>query len=139
MTTRFENKNDLNRENKSCLFFCNLYNYTFEKLGDNDIDFKIYDKDKNFIFYLEVKGRLKKISDAYPLPVAIRKLLKMSDKKKQGVILWSCDDGIIFSRIEKLKGDIKQGGRKPRNNSANDIELMAYYKKQKNLIEIKFK
>ena len=47
-------------------------------------------------------------------------------------------DGIIFSRTEKLKGNIKVGGRKPRKGSSNDIEFMAYYNKQINLKEIKY-
>tara|TARA_R100001163_G_scaffold42220_2_gene31926 strand:+ start:230 stop:649 length:420 start_codon:yes stop_codon:yes gene_type:complete len=137
MTLRFENKKDLQREKKAVEFFCKLYGLQFKKLGENDIDFVIT-KNNNFVCYLEVKGRNKNIKNSYPLPVAIRKLLKLSDKKKESVMLWACFDGIIFSRLENLTGDIKTGGRKPRIGSYNDIEIMAYYKKQSNLIEVKY-
>ncbi|QDP51084.1 MAG: hypothetical protein Unbinned3907contig1000_27 [Prokaryotic dsDNA virus sp.] len=137
MSIRFENKKDLERENKAVSFFCKLYGFTFKKLGDNDVDFAII-KNNRIICYLEVKGRNRYLNDCYPLPVAIRKLLKLSDKRLNPVMLWACYDGIIFSRVELLKGEIKTGGRKPRVGSTNDIEIMAYYDKDKNLIEVKY-
>jgi len=137
MSIRFESKKDVEREVKAVSLFCKIYSFTFEKLGENDIDFKIF-KDKEFVCYLEVKGRLRKIQNCYPLPVAIRKLLKMSDKKKQSVMLWACYDGIVYSKLDKLTGQIKTGGRKPREGSANDIEIMAYYERNDNLIEVKY-
>ena len=45
---------------------------------------------------------------------------------------------VIFSRLDKLKGDIKIGGRKPRDGSTNDIEFMAYFDKSDNLKEYKY-
>tara|TARA_R110000765_G_scaffold29731_1_gene70754 strand:+ start:264 stop:686 length:423 start_codon:yes stop_codon:yes gene_type:complete len=137
MSIRFETEKDLNRENKAADFLCNMFGFNKKKLGENDIDFAIYDNER-FAFYLEVKGRLKNIDVAYPLPISVKKLTKLQDKKAQSVILWACDDGVIFSRIEKLNGDIKVGGRKPREGSSNDIEFMAYYNKQSNLKEIQY-
>ena len=134
---RFETKQDLDRENKASDFLCNKFGFNKKKLGKNDIDFAIYDNER-FVFNLEVKGRLKNINDAYPLPISVKKLIKINDKKKQSVILWACDDGIIFSRTEKLIGLLKIGGRKPRNGSFNDIEFMAYFDKSNNLKEIKY-
>ncbi len=137
MSVRFENQKDLDREDKAVKLFCDKYDLTHEKLSPNDIDFKIY-KNGKFLFYLEVKGRLRNLKECYPLPIAVRKLLKISDKNKSGVVLWACFDGIVFSRIENLKGDIKIGGRKPREGSANDIEFMAYYNKNTNFIELNY-
>tara|TARA_R110000737_G_scaffold220961_1_gene236536 strand:- start:255 stop:677 length:423 start_codon:yes stop_codon:yes gene_type:complete len=137
MAIRFEKQKDLDRENKATDFFCNMFEFDKKKLGDNDIDFEIWSKGQ-FKFNLEVKGRLKKIKDAYPLPVSVKKLTKIQDKKKQGVILWACEDGIIFSRIEKLKGEIRVGGRIPRKGAVNDIEYMAYFNKADNLKEITY-
>ena len=134
---RFETKQDLDRENNSANFFCGQFGFNKKKLGKNDIDFAIYD-DQKILFYLEIKGRLKNINEAYPLPISVKKLTKINDKKKQSVILWACNDGIIFSRTEKLIGLIKIGGRKPRNGSFNDIEFMAYFDKSNNLKEIKY-
>ena len=138
MAIRFEKQIDLERENKAADFFCNIFGYDKNKLDKNDIDFEILEEG-NFKFYLEVKGRIKNIKDAYPLPVSVKKLTKMQDKKKQCVILWACNDGIIFSRIEKLVGEIKVGGRIPRQGAVNDIEYMAYFNKADNLKEIKYK
>lgn len=137
MSTRFESEKDLDRETKAVNLFCNEYGLTFEKLSPNDIDFKIY-KNGKFLFYLEVKGRLRKLKECYPLPIAVRKLLKMSDKKQSGVILWACFDGIVFSRAENLRGDIRIGGRKKREGSANDIEFMAYYNENNNFKQLKY-
>ncbi len=137
MSVRFENKVDLDRESKAVKLFCDEYGLTSEKLSPNDIDFKIY-KNGRFLFYLEVKGRLRKLSECYPLPIAVRKILKMSDKRQDGVILWACFDGIVFSRLEKLKGEIRVGGRSPRKGSANDVEFMAYYNKNNNFKELKY-
>jgi len=137
MAKRFETNIDINREDKASDLFCKLYGYTKQKLDKNDIDFKIY-KDGKFICFLEVKGRIRNTDNAYPLPVSIRKILKMQDKKVNGVMLWACEDGIIFSRLDKLKGSIKIGGRKPRDGSTNDIEFMAYFDKSDNLKEYKY-
>jgi hypothetical protein len=131
VSVRFESQKDLDRENKAVKLFCDEYDLTSEKLSPNDIDFKIY-KDGEFLFYLEVKGRIRTLQECFPLPVAVRKLLKMTDKKQSGVILWACLDGIVFSRVENLRGEIKVGGRIKRDGSANDIELMAYYNNSSN-------
>lgn len=124
---RFENYQDLKREKKAVEFFVNLFDGSFEKLDENDIDFKIYDKEKNLIAFAEVKGRKKEIINAYPLPVSIRKLLKLADKKLNPVIIWCCNDGIIYAKVKNLKGILKWGGRKPREGAFNDQELMAYF------------
>tara|TARA_R110001583_G_scaffold87009_6_gene226996 strand:- start:1782 stop:2213 length:432 start_codon:yes stop_codon:yes gene_type:complete len=134
---RFERQVDLDREIKAVSLFCSLYGFTFKKLGDNDIDFIIYENNK-FLSYLEVKGRNRNILNSYPLPVSIRKLFRMSQKRKQSIILWACFDGIIFSRLECLEGVIKTGGRKPRDGSINDVEIMAYYERNDNLIEVNY-
>jgi hypothetical protein len=60
------------------------------------------------------------------------------DKRLNPVMIWSCEDGIIYGKIDKLKGEIKWGGRPSRDNSSNDDELMIYYDKQKALKYIRF-
>lgn len=126
---RFENKDDLNIETKAINTFVSLFGGSYSKLDHNDIDFKIFNKDKELIAYAEVKGRKKMMSVAFPLPVSIRKLLKLSDKKLNPVMIWACDDGIIYAKIKDLVGLIKWGGRKPREGAFNDSELMAYFDK----------
>lgn len=134
----FERQEDLDREKKAISLFVNTFGGSFKKLDPLDVDYKIFDKDNNLIAYAEVKGRIRSIRDAYPLPVAIRKLVKLNDKRITGVIIWACDDGIIYGKIDKIYGDIRWGGREPRAGSNNDAELMAYYDKQKNLKYVRY-
>ena len=96
-------------------------------MGRNDIDFIVYDLKGAILAFVEVKGRLRNIDNSFPLPISVKKLTKLLDKKINPVIIWACFDGIIFSEVKDLKGEIKIGGRKPRKGSSNDIELMAYY------------
>lgn len=129
---RFEKESDIKRELKAIEFFINKYNLDYKKLGEWDIDFSLY-KNNILVGYAEVKGRNKNIADAYPLPLAIRKIHSLTEKTKDPIIIWACYDGIIYAKLKKLNGVIKQGGRKPRKHSVNDIELMAYYNEQTDL------
>jgi hypothetical protein len=134
----FEKEEDLKREQKAITLFVNTFGGSFKKLDPLDIDYKIFDKDGNLIAYAEVKGRIKTMRDAYPLPVAAKKVVKLTDKRLIPVMIWACEDGIIYGKVNKLKGEIKWGGRTPRENSYNDQELMVYYDKQKELKYIRF-
>jgi hypothetical protein len=133
---RFETLKDLQNEYEAIAIFCDEYELSCRKLDENDIDFELI-KDERIIGYAEVKGRNKTIQEAYPLPIAVRKLVKLMDKKINPVIIWKCYDGIIYGKLEKLKGEIRIGGRKPREHSFNDIELMAYFDRSTNLNEKK--
>lgn len=130
---RFEGKTDLERESKAIKKFLSIFNGSAEKLGPHDIDYKIFDNDGNAICYAEVKGRIRDMKDAYPLPIAARKLVKLSDKELEGVIIWACNDGIIYGQPSKLKGTVRYAGRTPRPGASNDQEIMIYYSKQDNL------
>jgi len=145
---RFETQKDIDRETKAIeklIQHKSKYNLTYKKLGDNDIDFVIL-KDNNKVAVVEVKGRNKYIEDAFPLPVALRKVAKLQDQSdsrhlfgKTGIILWDCLDGIIYAPIRDIKGEIRYGGRVKRFGSANDQEIMIYYPNQKNFKIIKDK
>ena len=134
----FENEEDLKREQKAISLFVNTFGGSFKKLDPLDVDYKIYDKNNNLIAYAEVKGRLRPMSSAYPLPVAAKKVVKLVEKRLIPVMIWCCDDGIIYGKVNKLKGEIKWGGRTPRENSYSDLELMVFYDKQKDLKYIRF-
>ena len=132
---RFENEKHLEREKRAIKKFCSLFDLQFRKLGDNDIDFQVFKGDK-LVGFVEVKGRHRDIADAYPLPVAIRKLNKLQGElapRYNPVIIWACHDGIIYGKIRNLKGSITYSGRKPREGAVNDDELMAYYGQQEHL------
>ena len=72
---RFENDNDLKREVKAIALFCKKFLAKWTKLGENDIDFKVTRGSK--VCYVEVKGRNRNLDNAYPLPIAARKMVKL--------------------------------------------------------------
>jgi hypothetical protein len=131
---RFESQEDLLNEEQAIVWFCEEYNLNFKKLEENDVDFVLM-KNEKIVAYAEVKGRNKNLNEAYPLPIAVRKLVKLVDKKNNPLVIWSCLDGFIYGKVKKLVGEIKIGGRVARNGAVNDVELMAYYKKCEALIE----
>lgn len=135
---RFETETDLLREKKAIELFVSIFNGSYKKLDPNDIDYKVFDKDNKLIAYAEVKGRIRTMKTAYPLPIAARKLVKLIDKRLIPVVIWACDDGIIYGRANKIIGEVKWGGRPPRDESINDAELMVYYDNQKELKYIRY-
>ena len=136
--TIFETEQDLIREKKAIELFVNTFGGSYKKLDPLDIDYKIFDKNGNLIAYAEVKGRIRTMSTSYPLQISARKLVKLVDKRLAPVIIWSCEDGIIYGKVNKLVGEVKWGGRTPRDGSTNDAELMVYYDKQKELKYVRF-
>jgi hypothetical protein len=136
--TIFETDQDLLRETKAITTFVNVFGGSFKKLGPQDIDFKVFDKEGKLIAYAEVKGRLKSMKVAYPLPVALSKLSKLIDKRLNPVLIWACDDGIIYGKVFNLVGEVKMGGRIPREGGNTDQEMMVYFDKQKALKYVRF-
>jgi hypothetical protein len=134
----FETEEDLRREKKAITTFVNVFGGSFKKLDQFDIDFKVFDKEGTLIAYVEVKGRIRSVRDAYPLPISAKKLVKLVDKRITPVIIWCCDDGIIYGQANKLRGNIRWGGCKPREGAVNDEELMVYYEKQRTLKYVRF-
>ncbi len=131
---RFETSKDIDRENDAITKYItknSQYKFTYKKLGDNDIDFSLL-KDNKEVALVEVKGRNKTIENAFPLPIALRKIAKMQDKTQNAIIIWDCLDGIIYGLTRDLVGEVKYGGRKPREGSTNDQEIMIYYNNQTN-------
>jgi len=132
---RFETTKDLKREYEAMNLFCKKYHLDYKKLDENDVDFELQ-KDGRIIGYVEIKGRNKTIKEAYPLPIACRKLVKLCDKKLNPVVIWACYDGLIIGKIEQIEGITKIGGRTPRQGSTNDIELMTYFNRSEKFIEL---
>lgn len=134
----FEKQEDLDRENKAIKAFVNVFDGDFKKLDQLDVDYKIIDSSGNLIAYAEVKGRIRVIRDAFPLPISLYKLGKLMDKRIAGVVIWACDDGIIYGKPKDIYGTVRWGGRPQREGSYSDAELMVYYDKQKGLKYIRY-
>lgn len=134
----FETEQDLSREKKAIETFVKVFGGAYKKLDPQDIDFKVFDKDAKLIAYAEVKGRLKSMKSAYPLPVSLNKLTKLINKRLNPVLIWACDDGIIYGKAHSLVGEVRFGGRVPREGSEYDAEMMVYYEKQKEFKYVRF-
>ena len=124
-----ETEQDLKREHKAITTFVNTFGGSFRKLDPNDIDYKIFDKEGKLIAYAEIKSRVRPIYDAYPLPVSAKKIVKLVDKRLVPVVIWSCEDGIIYGIVSKLKGSISFDA---------SSELVIFYDKQKPLKYVRF-
>lgn len=95
------------REKRAIDLFVSLFDGSYQKLDPNDIDYKVFDKDKNLIAYAEVVSVFRVMRESYPAPISAKKLLKLTDKRLNPVIIWSCEDGIIYCKVNKLDGIIK--------------------------------
>lgn len=131
MSPRFETENDRDRELKAITKFVERFNGSFKKLDPFDVDYRVYNDKGNLIAYVEVKGRLREMSDAYPLPISATKVTKLCAKRLNPVVIWACEDGIIYGKVNEIVGEVRWGGRKPRKDAYSDEELMLYYPKQK--------
>jgi hypothetical protein len=135
MSKTFETEEDRKREHLAIDLFCKKFLAKWEKLEKYDIDYKITRGDR--VCYVEVKGRNRMMANAYPLPVAARKMVKLVDKKKPAIIIWACYDGLIYANIKDLESTGKIGGRfKKREGSSNDQEYMLYFDKQDSFFTI---
>lgn len=99
-----ETEEDLRKQKKSIEVFVNTFGGSYKKLDVSDVDYKVFDKDGNLIAYAEISSRPRTLRDAYPLPIAARKVIKLIDKRITPVVIWHCDDGIIYGTADKLVG-----------------------------------
>jgi hypothetical protein len=129
----FETDTDILREKKAIDLFVSIFGGSYKKLDQFDIDYKLSDDRGQLIAYVEVVGRIRTMKTSYPLPITLSKLNKLIDKRLNPVIVWACDDGIIYAEATKLEGVIKWGGLPPRND-----EMMVYYDKQKTMKYVRY-
>lgn len=123
----FDTPEELRREKKAIELFVSMFSGSYQKLDPHDVDYKVFDKDNKLIAYAEVVSRVRTMVNAYPLPVPAKKLVKLFDKRIPPVIIWSCDDGIIYAKANELRGEV-----------IFDSELIVYYKKNKEFKYIRF-
>lgn len=116
------------REKRAIDLFVSMFAGSYQKLDPNDIDYKVFDASGQLIAYAEVGSRVKTMRDAYPLSMTAKKMVKLTDKRLNPVAIWSCEDGIIYARIQGLIGTVQW----------SDDEFMMYFDKQKQFKYIRF-
>jgi len=128
----FETDTDILREKKAIDLFVSIFKGSYKKLDQFDIDYKVSDDRGQLIAYVEVVGRIRTMKTSYPLPITLSKLNKLIEKRLNPVIVWACDDGIIYAEATKIDGVIKWGGLPPRD------EMMVYYDKNKTMKYVRY-
>lgn len=129
----FESGSEKVLQKKAIELFVSVFGGSYKKLDPNDVDCRIFDKNGALIAYAEIKIRPRTMKMAYPLPIEARKLVKLVDKRLAPVIIWACEDGIIYGKPNLLSGEVKWGGIPPHNN-----ELIVYYDKQKEFKYVRY-
>ena len=106
--------------------FTERFSGSYESLGPNDVDYRVYDKNGNLIAFALVIPVEKEIKSCYPLQVSINNLSKLSLKRLNPVIIWACLDGIMYGKINSISGTVSWQG-----TSELSSELVVMYPKQK--------
>jgi hypothetical protein len=119
------------REQKAITTFVNTFGGSFKKLDPQDVDYKIFDKQGNLIAYAEVKSVVKMMRNAYPLSAPVKKIVKLIDKRLPPVVIWYCEDGIIYGKANKLRGEVIY-------DNSSSLELIIYYERQKEFKYVRF-
>ena len=57
----FETEEEKRIQKKAIEVFVNTFGGTYQKLDASDVDYKIFDKNKNLIAYAEISGRVRTI------------------------------------------------------------------------------
>jgi|TARA_R100000458_G_scaffold58236_1_gene65865 hypothetical protein len=128
---KYETVKDRERQKKASDLFCQEFDLISIDRGEfASVDYDLRNKRGYIVGSLEVKGCPdRNIDDALTCQVAIRKLVDLQKyqkkTKKPVAICWAFEDGIVYERIENLEGTFRLGGRNPRQESYNDIEIMA--------------
>ena len=125
---KFENKENKLREQETLKTFANNFGLTFAKHPEYaHIDAALYNNG-SLIGFAEVKGVHKSIEDSNDVIVSMRKIIRAQalqiDSRLPVAIIWAFNDGIVYERINNLKGIFYYGGRKVREGSTFDQEML---------------
>jgi inorganic pyrophosphatase/exopolyphosphatase len=125
------------RELKAITTFCSLFGGSFKKLGLLDIDYKVFDKNGALVAYAEVTIRNRSVKQAYPLFLKASVLSKLADKRLNPVLIWACDDGLVYGKAMSLTGEIKFASPEW-ITMFMEKELMVFYEPQKSFKYVKY-
>ena len=112
-------------ETKSITTFVKIFGGSFKKI---DSYYRIFNKENTLIAYAELVKREKPIRYAYPLPIPAKQLVKVMDKRLNPTIIWYCDDGIIYGRVELISGSVGYNGK----------DIVACFDRQKHFKYVRF-
>ena len=111
---------------KAVTNFAERFEGSFKKLGPGDVDYRIYSQEGELISFVIVIPTKKKVTECYPLSISLNKLSQLSMKRLNPVIIWACEDGIMYGKIKDIYGTVSWMG-----TTELDSELVVQYPKQK--------
>lgn len=132
MKVRFESQNDIENELKVMNLICP--DGQFKKLGENDLDFLVYDLgngQKIGLCYIEIKCYNANHDDYPTTMVSCIKYRKMMEKSLPTFLFIQWNDKLVYINSKKISGENRVGGRKPRKGSTNDQEMMIFVSNEK--------
>lgn len=106
--------------------YCDSMGYGFTVNVNDGVNYKITDGDNMTVGYAIVKARYKSVARANPVFVSARSLFKLIETKLEPVIIWSCNDGILYGDPRKLAGDIVYGDFSHDEELANESMVVFY-------------
>jgi len=125
---KFERKSHIERQNKALTKFCNHFGFTYGSHQEYaHIDAVIY-KEGKLVGFAEVKGVHKNIEDKIDVIVAMRKIVRAQNLQartnKPVALIWAFNNAIVYENMKNLKGIFYYGGRKVREGSTYDQEMI---------------
>lgn len=132
MKVRFESQKDIENELKVMNLICP--DGQFKKLGEYDLDFLVYDfknGKKTGLCYIEIKCYNGKHDDYPTTMVSCIKYRKMMEKALPTFLFIQWNDKLVFISRNNITGEKRVGGRKVREGSSNDQEMMIFVPNEK--------
>lgn len=123
---------EMDYKKKAIEKYCSFFNLKYEKLVVTDCDYKL-NKEMSPYGYAQVIKVNSVIRMAYPLHVPVVDLSKVILKFLNPILIWSCDDGILYASIKDIYGTF----RWTENQGIGDGMFMFLFK-QKGVKYIKY-
>lgn len=118
----------LKRKEQAVKKLCDVFGMSYLKLGPLECDFKLLSDASVPIGYAQVVEVDGMIRYSYPLSISIQELSLLKSKVMNPIIIWACDDGILYTKIKDTYGTFRWYN--------NDLHL--FFTKQKNIKFIKY-
>ncbi len=132
MKLRFESQKDIENELKVMNHICP--DGQFKKLGEHDLDFLVYDfknHKKTGLCYIEIKCYNGNHDDYSTTMVSCIKYRKMMEKALPTYLFIQWKDKLVYINRNEISGEKRVGGRKVREGSSNDQEMMIFVPNKK--------
>lgn len=99
-----ESEGDLSVKQKAIQVFVSKFKGSFEKLSSNDVDYKVYDSNGDLISYADIIVCEEYFQDSTEISLSMKKLIKLSDKRLNPVMIWAFKNCIAYCKTKFIVG-----------------------------------